>query len=208
MSDKKSSKVERTRNYATIVYPESAPDGWENILADYCIPSFISPLHDLDLNPTGEPKKAHYHVMICFDGPKTESQAEDIFNSIGGVGTKVIASVRGYARYLCHLDNPEKIQYNMADVKSFGGIDYLTIISLASDKHLAIREMEAFCEKYNVVSYWLLCRYASAHRSDWKRILDDSGALYMKEYLQSKHWSQQNGITEIVDPATGEILEF
>lgn len=37
----------RTRNFATVVYPESAPDNWKGILEEQCIPAFISPLNIL-----------------------------------------------------------------------------------------------------------------------------------------------------------------
>lgn len=59
-------KEGRTRNYATIVYPESAPPNWISILEDEHIASFISPLHDKDIENDGEntPKKAHYHVIV------------------------------------------------------------------------------------------------------------------------------------------------
>lgn len=46
----------RTRNFATVVYPESAAEGWQDILAQQFVPIFISPLHDKDINPTGEAK--------------------------------------------------------------------------------------------------------------------------------------------------------
>ena len=36
----------RTRNFATVVYPESAPDDWQEILSQQFVPAFISPLHD------------------------------------------------------------------------------------------------------------------------------------------------------------------
>ena len=104
MSTKKTSKSSgsgRTRNYATVVYPESAPENWKEILTDFFIPAFISPLHDKDINPGGEPKKPHYHVIIMFDSVKTTEQAKAVFEQIGGVGCEVIGSIRGYTRYLC-----------------------------------------------------------------------------------------------------------
>lgn len=64
----------RGRNFATMVYPESAPENWREILAGYFIPAFISPLHDKDKNPTGEPKKPHHHVMLMFEGKKAMSR--------------------------------------------------------------------------------------------------------------------------------------
>ena len=131
----------RTRNYATVVYPESAPEGWQNTLAEMCIPAFISPLHDKDVNPTGEEKKEHYHVMIMFESVKTREQAKELFDEIGGVGIEVVNSIRGYARYLCHLDNPDKAQYSTDAVRSLAGADYISVIGLATDKYKAIKEI-------------------------------------------------------------------
>lgn len=196
----------RTRNFATVVYPESAPDNWQDILTQQFVPAFISPLHDNDINPGGEVKKAHYHVMLMFDGVKTFEQAQSIFSLIGGVGCEVVQSMRGYARYLCHLDNPEKAQYSQDDVRTMCGADYASAIGLATDKYKALGEMQDFCEKYNVVSFYLLSRYARTHRTDWYRILCDCGSVYMREYLKSKQWSQSQEMDEIIDPETGEVL--
>lgn len=204
MSEKKSSS--RTRNYATVVYPESAPEGWQQILAEQFVPAFISPLHKDDLNPTGEPKKPHYHVLIMFDSVKTMEQAQDIFALIGGVGCEVVKSIRGYARYLCHLDNPEKAQYEPSEVTNLCGADYIGTIGLAIDKYVAIGEMQDFCEKYNVVSFYALSKYARSHRPDWHRILCDCGSVFMREYLKSRMWSADNDQMDIVDPKTGEVL--
>lgn len=196
----------RTRNYATVVYPESAPEDWKTILGEQCVPAFISPLHDSDLNPTGEKKKDHYHVMIMFEGVKTVEQAKELFDKIGGVGCETVHSLRSYARYLCHLDNPDKHQYSSDEVQSFGGADYTSIIGLASDKYKALTEMEQFCEQFNIFSFYLLCRYASENRSDWTRVLKDNGSIYMREYLQSRKWSIENGYDHIVDQSTGELI--
>lgn len=196
----------RTRNFATVVYPESAPDGWQDILTQQFVPAFISPLHDRDINPGGEVKKAHYHVMLMFDGVKTLEQAQSIFTLIGGVGCEVVQSMRGYARYLCHLDNPEKAQYSQDDVRMMCGADYASAIGLATDKYKALGEMQDFCELYNVTSFYLLSKYARTHRTDWYRILCDCGSVYMREYLKSKQWSLEQEMNEIIDPETGEVL--
>lgn len=45
---------ERTRNFATVVYLESAPENWERILEEHCVPAFISPLHDKDIDAEGK----------------------------------------------------------------------------------------------------------------------------------------------------------
>lgn len=178
----------RRRNFATVVYPESAPADWQTILQEQFIPAFISPLHDKDINPTGEPKKAHYHVMLMFEGKKSKEQAVEVFEKIGGVGAEVVNSIRGYARYLCHLDNPEKAQYNIDDVRCICGSDYAGTIGLAIDKYKAVREMIDFCKEYNIEAYSDLLEYASTERADWFRVLCDNGTIVMKEYLKSKSW--------------------
>ena len=49
--------------------------------------------------------------------------------------------MRAYARYLCHLDNPEKAQYEVAEGESLGGADYLGTIKCAADTDTALGEM-------------------------------------------------------------------
>jgi len=179
----------RTRNFATVIYPESAPQNWQEILAEQFIPAFISPLHDKDVNPSGEPKKAHYHVMLMFDSVKTKEQATAVFEMIGGVGCEVVLSVRGYARYLCHLDNPEKFQYAQEDVRSLCGADYPGTIGLVIDKYKAIGEMIDYCREQGIYSYSALLEYSRAERFDWFRVLCDNGTVVMKEYLKSRRWT-------------------
>lgn len=188
MSEKKIDA--RCRNFATIVYPESAPADWIQILSQQFIPTFISPLHDKDINPTGEKKKPHYHVILMYEGKKSIEQVSSVFELINGIGVEKVNSIRGYARYLCHLDNPEKAQYNIDDVKSICGADYSGVIGLAIDKYKAIREMIEFCNDNCVSSYSKLLEYCSENRFDWFRVLCDNGTVVMKEYLKSKSWTE------------------
>lgn len=193
MSGKKTSTSDgRVRNFATIVYPDSAPENWLEILAEHFVPAFVSPLHDKDVNPDGEPKKPHFHVMIMFEGKKSIEQATSVFTLFGGVGCKVVQSMRGMARYFCHMDNPEKAQYSPDDVRSFCGADYSAVIGLVTDKYKAIREMIVFCEENQMYSYADLLLYCSEERSDWFRVLCDNGTIVVKEYLKSRTWTNRN----------------
>lgn len=196
MNNEKKPITKRTRNFATVVYPESAPKDWQDILSAQFIPAFISPLHDKDKNPTGEPKKPHYHVVLMFDSVKTREQAAEVFSKIGGVGCEIVQSIRGYARYLCHLDNPEKVQYKQEDVRSLCGADYAGTIGLVIDKYKAIGEMIDFCIEYNIDSYSNLLEYCRTERFDWFRVLCDNGTVVMKEYLKSKYWTEREDRTK------------
>lgn len=178
----------RTRNYATVVYPESAPPGWMERLAEFMVPAFISPLHDKDKNPQNEPKKEHYHVLLMFDSVKTKDQAKEVFEAIGGVGCERVQSLRGYARYLCHLDNPEKHQYDSGGVRALCGADYAGTISLVTDRYTAIKEMMRYCVENQILNYADLVEVAMETNDGWFRVLCDNGTIVMKEFLKSKAW--------------------
>lgn len=194
MSENKSTfnkRNSRTRNFATVVYPESAPADWLEILSNQFVPAFVSPLHSKDVNPNGEVKKAHYHIILMFDSVKTIEQAREIFDKLNGVGCEVVQSLRGYSRYLCHLDNPEKAQYSPEDVRCFCGSDYPSVIGLSIDKYKSISEMIQFCKDNNIVSFAELLEYSQFERFDWFRVLCDNGTVVMKEYLKSKSWTNE-----------------
>lgn len=92
-----------------LVYPESAPaDWWERLKASHG--SFArSPLHE----PDEESAKPHYHVIykhgtnLNLDGMKRV-----IPDGIAANGyIELCAHPRNYQRYLVHLDDPEKQQW-------------------------------------------------------------------------------------------------
>lgn len=184
----KTALQKRTRAWATIVYDESAPEDWREKLQSYKVRAFVSPLHDYDMKEDGIPKKAHYHVLMMYDGVKTPEQAREVFASFGGVGCEPVQSLRGYARYLCHLDNPEKHQYNPDDVCSYCGADYAAATELQTDKYSAIAQMMQWICENDVIAYSDLLEYAAINRQDWFRVLCDNGTMVIKEYIKSRAW--------------------
>lgn len=184
--------VGRSRNWATIVYPESAPDDWLDILGELKMETFVSPLHSEDKNPDGEEKKPHYHVLLMFPSVKTDKQAKEVFETFGGVGTEQVVSLRGYARYLCHLDNPEKHIYDTKDVLAFGGADYYSVITLVTDKYLVLSEILDFCDENNIVYYSELIRWCRQNKFEWFRALVDGGTYLVKEYLKTSRYERTN----------------
>lgn len=196
----------RMRNFACVLYEESCAKDFMEIITGWHVPVFLSPYHDSDVNPTGEKKKPHWHLLIMFEGKKSEEQVKQYFDQIGGVGLEKVGSLRGYARYLCHLDNPEKAQYNPEDVRQFAGADYISIIGLAIDKYKCIGEMTDFVKKENIISYHTLVDYAREFRMDWFRILCDSGTFVVKEYIKSRKWMQDQVAKQMAEKHTADLL--
>lgn len=188
MDKSNSNAPKRYRNFACVVYPDSAPENWREIISDAKLPVFVSPLHDKDVNPTGEPKKPHHHVVAMYEGKKSVEQAKEFFESFGGVGCEVVNSARAYARYLCHLDNPEKAQYNTSDVLSFGGANYSCLIGTMADKNATIREIIAYIDENDIDSFYELVMYAVNYKTEWYDCLLNSGSYFVKEFIKSRTW--------------------
>lgn len=187
----------RYRNFATVVYPESAPENWLDILRDLHIPAFISPLHDSDLTDNGkEHKKAHYHVMTMHEGKKSIDQVKEIYKTFSGVGCEVVQSLRGYARYLCHLDDPNKAQYKINQVVSLGGANYTDLIGTMADKMSCITEMVDFINENDIDSFYELVNHSRNFHSEWFDCLMNSGSYFIKEYIKSRTWKLHKVIEE------------
>lgn len=200
----------RTRNYATLVYPDSAPENWMEIVSELHIPVLISPLHDKDVNPDGTLKKPHYHVLFMFESVKDwDTQVKPIFDSFGAVGREIVNSSRGYARYLCHLDNPEKYQYDHSLVKSFGGADYSAIVHLPTDDAKMIYDMLRFIDVNQIHSFAEFVNRVWYYNRDWYSLVTCRFSHLVIEYIKSITWEETEGYerkTSIVNPDTGEFF--
>lgn len=175
----------RTRNWTTIVYPESCPDDWIKILSETCIPCIVSPLHDKDINPDNTEKKPHYHVLLLFAGVKSYSQVRDIVYTFGGVNPQVCNNAVGYARYLIHKDNPEKAQYDPKDIQCFGGIDWSELVLTPTDIKLALREIIAFMRKEDICYYDDLLNYCLDNKLEWFDVAMKN-TIALRSYCVSK----------------------
>lgn len=113
----------KKRYWAFVLYPESAPENWKEILQQTGLSICVSPLHDKDINPTGELKKAHYHIILSYSGPTTFRCVKSITDSLNQPIPIALEQVRGYFRYLTHKDNPEKYQYNEKDISTINDFD-------------------------------------------------------------------------------------
>lgn len=149
-----SGKSIKKRNWAFICYPESLPSDWLDIIKQSGIPCAISPLHDNDLNADGEIKKAHYHVILCFDGPTTYNNVLKFCDSLCAPAPKALESVRGYYRYLTHKDNPDKAQYNESDIQELNGFAYRDFVEMTKTEVIAIsKQIQQLIRDANILEY-------------------------------------------------------
>lgn len=124
----------KKRYWTFLLYPESAPSDWLDKLKISGLLCAISPLHDKDINPTGEPKKPHYHVILVYSGPTTYNSVKRFTESLNSPIPKVLESVRGMYRYFSHMDNPEKYQYDRAEITHINGFNIADLVELTKSE--------------------------------------------------------------------------
>ena len=124
----------KKRNWTFVLYPESAPTDWRERIKMSGLMASVSPLHDKDINPTGEAKKAHYHVLLVYAGPTTYNAVAKFTASLNATIPQPLESVRGMYRYFTHKDNPEKYQYDEADISTINGFNIADLVELTKSE--------------------------------------------------------------------------
>lgn len=162
-----SEKNVKKRNWAFVVYPDSAPSGWVDYLQETGLQCAISPLHDKDLNATGEPKKPHYHVIACYSGPTSYNVVKGLTDVLNAPIPQPLEQVKGYYRYLTHMDNPEKAQYSPDDISCINGFNILDYSDLTRSELTALKlKMLSYIRDADILEY-----------SDFLDLLQDSAML-------------------------------
>jgi len=185
---KKEKKDDRVRSWTFVVYPESAPEDWRDRLDELHVQWAESPLHEFDVNPTGEVKKPHYHVALTFEGKKSYDQIVEMISPLNATIPQRVHDLRGLVRYFVHLDNPEKHQYDQADIRGHGGFDVAEALRPSSSmRYQLIAEMMTYCRENCVTEFQDLCDFALENRiEDWFPLLCDSCAMVMGNYIKSQ----------------------
>lgn len=191
-AEKKQEKDSRTRNWTFIVYPDSVPTDWRDRLDNNYIPWIESPLHDKDFNADGTHKKPHCHILLLFDGKKSYNQVLDISASINGTVPQRCANAKGLVRYMAHLDNPEKAQYDLQDIIGHCGADVSTYLKCTgTSRYALIREMLDYVAHNDIFEFKDLVYYAMNNRfNDWFPLLCDNSAYIINCVIKSCRYSK------------------
>jgi len=204
---KKGESDRRSLNWNFILYPESAPDNWRDIIDETHIEWVESPLHDKDVDPTGEPKKPHYHVTLLFPGNKSYEQVKELTDSVNSPIPLRCQSVKGSIRYMAHKDNPDKYQYNWNDIMCHGGADLASLCAPTATERMQIqKDILAYILEFHLVEFEDIVNYAlHSGLDDWLNVLLNYSTFSISSYLRSRrHKLQDMG----VNPVTGEVIDI
>lgn len=188
MAKEKSKKETRTRNWTIVLYPESAPENWRDILDEMHIEWVESPLHDSDLNATGEKKKAHWHILLMFGGVKAYEQVEEFIKPLNCPRPERCHNAKAMVRYMAHLDNPDKAQYSVSSIIPHGGVDLAELLRpSSSERYTLIKEMCDFIRDNHIIEFQDIVDYAAEFRfDDWFPLLCDNSAIMVGNYIKSQ----------------------
>lgn len=183
----------KKRNWAFVLYPESAPADWREQLQKAGLPCAISPLHDKDVNATGEPKKAHHHIILVYGSPTTFKNVESLTKRLNQPIPQPLEQVRGYYRYLTHEDNPEKAQYSKADIQTLNGFSISDFVEMTKSEVTKYkREIIGFIQDNFMTEYadLLDALMAGAGPEEWFDVASNN-TLFFTAYLKSRRYRQE-----------------
>lgn len=190
-----------------VFYPDSVNSNYLDILKSMHVPFAISPLHDHDLTASGEPKEPHYHLIIDYSETKTKKSRDQFTDIMQQIGTVRISPIdyeffcvnrRLCYRYLCHLDDANKTQYDPNDVVFYGFSDsYNDVIYSERDlKTSVIPNMIFFIVQNHVTLYCDFALYCSQEEPEWNEALFRH-TRYITEFIKSyAFYCKNHGVEE------------
>lgn len=136
----------RFRHFMILLYPDW--DNFNDILQD--IKGSFKNYAYIKHMPEEEEKKEHLHLILSLDNPRTiESLSKRL--GINPRFVRNVKSLRGSCRYLVHMDNEEKYQYDLTQVivsKSFKSTYFKSFDDLLSDDEI-LDNIYSFIEDNN-----------------------------------------------------------
>ena len=187
------------RNWAFVVYPESLPKNWEEIISETGLPMCFSPLHDMDINPTGETKKPHYHVICYYENLTTQKNVkENVCDRLNGTIPIKLESMVGMYRYHLHLDNPEKYQYSDNDRTFYNGFDVHKVDSLTyTEVEKLLRQLQSFIKIHNIYEYCDLLDILLDNEMFQMWDVARNHTIMLNTYLTSRRHAIKKGLTKV-----------
>lgn len=192
----------KSRHWCLIVYPDAAPADWIDKFDAVGVPWACSPCHDMDIEDDSEPdikKKAHYHVIVSFDGPTTYKNVNQLFRLDTALdpndhSTYFVAppskcnSVRSSIQYFVHKNHPHKFQYDVRGCHYYNGFDPDKAFALSTDEtNKYLIDITRFIKSHGITEWDDIWNYATENDSDWMTVLQTSGRS-IQWFLHSRRW--------------------
>ena len=185
----KKKKEQRSNKWAFLIYQDSAPENYLDILENMHIPYVLSPWHDKDINKsTGEFKKAHKHGALFFDSLKSYSQVSDLLTEKLNTPAhiEIVMSPKGMYDYFIHAANPDKSPYDIDDIESGCGFELDKFIAeQATDEFL--NDIIDLIEDNHITEFEDLVKYARENNYLLLSLIIDK-TYFFARFIDSKRY--------------------
>ncbi len=202
---------QRYRSYNWVMYLDSLPPNWLDYLDSLRVPIVLG-VHDKDVwtpydqekNPehvAGQPKKEHIHGVFLFEGKKSLKQILEMLEPLGVKYAEPTHNVQSFMRYLLHMDNPEKAQYEKDSIICLGGAvpDFTRAIP-QSEVQAIMADMCNFIREKEITEFFELWFYACDNEPDWFTVLNNGKAYVVSQAIKSvRHSKQEKNGAEVVN---------
>lgn len=174
----------RHKAWMCVFYEDSSPN-WHDGLDEQGVATCVSPVHDQDRwtkhdqakNPehrAGDGKVPHRHLLSEFEHAVSYEDFKAFLEDAGIKSTniKYAKSVRGMARYLTHMDSPDKARYSDDEVSEFGGASWREWCERSEDDHAMMQAMREFIAVNEITDFWAFQFWCDQNQPEWSRLLD------------------------------------
>lgn len=170
---------------AGLVYIDTGNiENTKSILEDMGLSGFISPLHE----PDEKNKIKHYHIQCIRPlqhglGLKMWRDIANTAEFLNGY-VQILDYPHAYAKYLLHLDNPEKQQFIDKNDTNINYYDYITTFGnppkyeeyimiddekkkTKSNKSEILKDIIQYCNEFQITNYASLCNIVIDQKPEW-----------------------------------------
>ncbi|AGU72789.1 replication protein [Streptococcus constellatus subsp. pharyngis] len=190
--------TKRSNKWAFLLYKESAPENYLDILEEMQVPYILSPWHDKDVDKkTGELLKAHKHGALFFDSLKSYTQVSELLteNLNTPKRVQIVLSPKGMLDYFTHAQNPYKTPYNAEDIESGAGFD-LDQFLVEQQSGRFINEVIDLINDYNFTEFQDLVIYAR-HNDPRLLTLIMNRTYFFTKFIESKRYRASRHIKDV-----------
>lgn len=190
-------KDKRSNKWAFLLYQESAPENYLDILEEMHIPFVLSPWHDKDINKeTGEFKKAHKHGVLFFESLKSYTQVSELLTEKLNTPShvEIVMSPKGMYDYFIHAENPDKTLYSIDEIESGCGFE-LEQFLITNNNEEYLSTVIDIIEEHNFTEFNNLVRYARVENPSLLNLIINKTYFFAK-YLDSRRYSDKRKESE------------
>ena len=186
-------KEQRSNKWAFILYKDSCPINYLEVLEEMMIPFILSPWHDKDINKsTGKLNKPHKHGALFFESLKSYSQVSILLSEKLNTPSHIemIHSPTGMLNYFTHASNPEKTLYDTEKIEYGAGFKIDKFLT-EQDSDRVIADIINIIEEQDFKEFKDLVNYMKNTNNTLLNIVADKTYFFSK-YLDSRRHMYNN----------------